>query len=69
MNNSGYAIEISNVWKIFGDNASKALADIKANGLTKKEVLEEHQCVIGVADASMQIKPGEIADGLVVGGQ
>ncbi|MEO9877091.1 MAG: glycine betaine/L-proline ABC transporter ATP-binding protein [Anderseniella sp.] len=60
MSNSGYAIEISNVWKIFGDKAGAALADIKANGLTKKQVLEKHACVIGVADASMQIKPGEI---------
>ncbi len=60
MSNSGYAIEISNVWKIFGDRADDALADIKANGLTKKQVLEKHSCVIGVADASMQIRPGEI---------
>ncbi len=60
MSNSGYAIEISNVWKIFGDKATDALADIKSNGLTKKQVLEKHGCVIGVADASMQIKPGEI---------
>ncbi len=56
----GYSIEISNVWKIFGSQAETALADIKANGLTKKQVLEKYQCVIGVADASMSINPGEI---------
>ncbi len=60
MSKQGYSIEISNVWKIFGYQADKALADIKANGLTKKQVLEKYQCVIGVADASMSINPGEI---------
>lgn len=55
-----YAIEIANVWKIFGDRALDALADIRQNGLTKKAVLEKYGCVVGVADASMQIRPGEI---------
>ena len=54
------AIEIDGVWKIFGDKAQEALADIEANGLTKKQVLEQHGCVVGVADASMTIGQGEI---------
>jgi len=54
------AISISNVWKIFGARADEALADIRQNGSSKKQVLEEFGCVIGVADASMDIRPGEI---------
>ena len=57
---SGYAIELSGVWKIFGEDADTALADIRATGISKKAVLEKHGCVIGVADASMTIEPGEI---------
>ncbi len=57
---SGFSIEIEGVWKIFGDGADVALADIRANGITKKAVLEKHGCVIGVADATMSIRPGEI---------
>jgi glycine betaine/proline transport system ATP-binding protein len=60
MSTSGYAIEIEGVWKIFGERAHEALADIRANGSSKKQVLEHYGCVIGVADASMNINPGEI---------
>jgi len=57
---SEFAIEIEGVWKIFGDKAEVALKDIQATGISKKAVLEKHGCVIGVADATMSIKPGEI---------
>lgn len=60
MDRQGYSIDISGVWKVFGDRATEALAAIKSEGLTKKQVLEDYQCVIGVADANMDIKPGEI---------
>lgn len=55
-----FAIEISNVWKIFGANSAAAIEDVRDNGLTKKQVLEKYNCVVGVADATMHIKPGEI---------
>ena len=60
MTQQGYSIDISGVWKIFGANADKALNDIKSNGLTKKQVLEKHECVVGVADADIHVNPGEI---------
>jgi len=60
MNRHGYSIEISGVWKVFGARANEALADIRSNGLTKKQTLEKYQCVVGVAGASMCINPGEI---------
>ncbi|KAG1700504.1 Glycine betaine/proline betaine transport system ATP-binding protein ProV [Nymphon striatum] len=56
----GYSIDISGVWKIFGANADKALVDIQSHGLTKKQVLEKHGCVVGVADADINVNPGEI---------
>ena len=57
---SEYAIEIEGVWKIFGTKAGIALKDIQDTGISKKAVLEKHGCVIGVADATMSIRPGEI---------
>ncbi|MGI9463539.1 MAG: quaternary amine ABC transporter ATP-binding protein, partial [Aestuariivirgaceae bacterium] len=55
-----FAIELTGVWKVFGDRAAAALADIKANDISKRQVLENYDCVIGVADADMAIYPGEI---------
>ncbi len=60
MKQQGYSIEISGVWKIFGDNAEVALKDIETEGLTKKHVLEKYGCVVGVADANLSINAGEI---------
>ncbi|WP_299848927.1 glycine betaine/L-proline ABC transporter ATP-binding protein [uncultured Roseovarius sp.] len=54
------AIELSGVWKIFGARAEEALAEIRANDISKKEVLDRFNCVVGVADATMDIQPGEI---------
>jgi len=54
------SIEISGVWKIFGPNWKEALEDIQSNGISKKEVLEKHNCVVGVADASFSVERGEI---------
>ena len=53
-------IEISNVWKIFGDQADQALKAIREEGLTKSQVHETYNAVVGVADVSLSIKRGEI---------
>ncbi|MBX2836223.1 MAG: betaine/proline/choline family ABC transporter ATP-binding protein [Gammaproteobacteria bacterium] len=53
-------IILENVWKIFGDRADEALAAVKSRGLGKPEVLEEFQCVIGIADCSFTVPRGEI---------
>ena len=55
-----FAIEISKVWKIFGARADEALADVRNNGTDKSQILEKYGCVVGVADASLKIRPGEI---------
>ncbi|MCV6587352.1 MAG: betaine/proline/choline family ABC transporter ATP-binding protein [Marinibacterium sp.] len=53
-------IEISNVWKIFGDRPQDALRAIHDRGLTKAEVLAEFNAVVGVADVSLSVNRGEI---------
>ncbi|MEP5155463.1 betaine/proline/choline family ABC transporter ATP-binding protein [Planktotalea sp.] len=54
------AIDARGVWKVFGARAEEALKAIHAEGLGKPEVLERFNCVVGVADASFQIKRGEL---------
>lgn len=53
-------IEISNIWKIFGDKPDAALKAIQERGLSKAEVLEEFNAVVGVADVSLSVNRGEI---------
>ena len=55
-----YVIEISDVWKIFGENADRAMTAIRNKGKTKAEVLAEYNAVVGVADVSLSVKRGEI---------
>ena len=52
-------IEMSGVWKIFGSAEQAALADAKA-GASKADILSRHNCVVGIADASISVMPGEI---------
>jgi glycine betaine/proline transport system ATP-binding protein len=53
-------IEISNVWKIFGKNASAVLEVLREGAQSKQEILERFDAVVGVADVSMSVKRGEI---------
>lgn len=53
-------LEISNIWKIFGDRADEAFQAIKEEGLNKAQVLEAYNAVVGVADVSFNVKRGEI---------
>jgi glycine betaine/proline transport system ATP-binding protein len=53
-------VEISNVWKIFGNRSEEALKAVHERGLTKAEVLAEFNAVVGVADVSLSVNRGEI---------
>jgi glycine betaine/proline transport system ATP-binding protein len=53
-------INLDAVWKIFGGRAKEAMAAIQRDNLSKAQVLEEFQCVVGVADCSFSIEKGEI---------
>ncbi len=53
-------VEISNVWKIFGENAEQALNAVREQGLSKAEIHDKFDAVVGVADVSLDVKKGEI---------
>ena len=53
-------IELRGVWKIFGDRAQEALAAVRSENLSKAEILERFDCVVGVVDASFNVHRGEI---------
>ena len=54
------AIEIKNVWKIFGNTSKEALNAIQNEHISKQEALEKYNSVIGVSDVSFNVKKGEI---------
>ena len=53
-------VHCQNVWKIFGARASEAVTAVAERGLGKRQILQEFDCVVGVADASLQVRRGEI---------
>ena len=53
-------VETRHVWKIFGERALDALAAVRRDNLSKAEVLEEYECVVGVRDVSIRVGAGEI---------
>ena len=53
-------IEVENVWKIFGRDPAKALTVASAGDISKQELLEKHDAVVGVADVSFSVRRGEI---------
>ena len=57
---SNAVVEIENVWKVFGDRAIEAMQAIHADGLSKSEVLDRYDAVVGVKDASFSVNEGEI---------
>ena len=54
------AIQIQNVWKIFGNTSKEALDAIQNKNITKQEALEKYNSVIGVSNVSFAVKKGEI---------
>jgi glycine betaine/proline transport system ATP-binding protein len=53
------AIDCRNLWKIFGAREKEAL-DAAREGAGKAEIRERYGCVVGVADVSFTVRPGEI---------
>ena len=54
------AIQIQNVWKIFGNTSDDALYAIQNKKISKQEALEKYNSVIGVSDVSFDVNKGEI---------
>ncbi|NIV46640.1 MAG: ATP-binding cassette domain-containing protein, partial [Gammaproteobacteria bacterium] len=57
---NGTVIEISDVWKIFGQNADAILAEARVGTYSKQDLLERYDAVVGVADVSLDVRRGEI---------
>ncbi len=53
-------VELSGVWKVFGERAKETIAEATSSGLTKPEALAKYGTVIGVRDASFSVARGEI---------
>ncbi len=53
-------VDCRSVWKIFGSRAKAAIEAVRQRGLSKTQVLQEFNCVVGVSDASLQVRRGEI---------
>jgi glycine betaine/proline transport system ATP-binding protein len=53
------AIDCRHLWKIFGAEEAAALAAAR-DGVGKDEIRERFGCVVGVADVSFTVRPGEI---------
>ena len=52
-------IEIKNLYKIFGNNATEALSLVK-KGVSKEELLEKTNCVLGLNNINLDIQKGKI---------
>jgi glycine betaine/proline transport system ATP-binding protein len=53
-------LDCRSAWKIFGKQAPVAMKAVQERGLGKTEVLKEFGCVVGVSDATIEVRRGEI---------
>ncbi|MER9076683.1 glycine betaine/L-proline ABC transporter ATP-binding protein [Mesorhizobium sp. M0904] len=53
-------IRCEGIWKVFGARAKDAIRADKAGQLSKTQIREELDCVVGVRDASFSVGRGEI---------
>ena len=53
-------IECRDLWKIYGRRADEAMQGVLSENLSKEEVRDRFDCVLGVRDASFSVKKGEI---------
>lgn len=53
-------VKLRGVWKIFGKRAVDAMQAIHDERLSKSEVLDRFDCVVGVQGASFEVERGEI---------
>jgi glycine betaine/proline transport system ATP-binding protein len=53
-------IRCDGIWKIFGDKSRHAMDAVRRDGLSKKQIREKFDCVVGVQDASFRVGRGEI---------
>ncbi|KEQ02599.1 quaternary amine ABC transporter ATP-binding protein [Pseudorhizobium pelagicum] len=59
-NTAEVLIDCQSVWKVFGDKSAAAMRSISERGLGKREILQEFGCVVGVSNATLEVRRGEI---------
>lgn len=59
-NSREVVIRCDGIWKIFGAMSRQAMEAIRAQGLSKEEIRDRYNCVVGVRDASFSVARGEI---------
>lgn len=53
-------VDCQAVWKIFGSKAELAMRAIREQGLSKRDILQKFDCVVGVSGVDLQVRRGEI---------
>jgi glycine betaine/proline transport system ATP-binding protein len=53
-------IRCEGIWKIFGDKSREAMEAVRSKGLSKTDIREKFDCVVGVQDASFTVGRGKI---------
>ena len=53
-------IRCEGIWKVFGANPKEAIRALEEGGLTKKDIRDKLDCVVGVRDATFSVARGEI---------
>ena len=53
-------INCQKLWKIFCNRADQAIKAVLDNGLSKTDVQEQFNCIVGVRDASFSVRRGEV---------
>lgn len=53
-------IECRDLWKIYGKRSDEAMKAVLSEGLSKEEVRDRFDCVLGVRNASFSVRKGEI---------
>ena len=53
-------IRCEGIWKIFGEKSRQAMDAVRRDGLSKTEIREKFDCVVGVQEASFSVARGEI---------
>ena len=53
-------ISCEGIWKIFGEKSRHAMEAVRSEGLSKAEIHNRFNCVVGVRDASFSVARGEI---------
>ena len=53
-------IRCDGIWKIFGEKSRQAMDAVLKHGLSKEEIRDRFDCVVGVRDATFSVARGEV---------